>query len=111
MNRSRSLLAESLRTAAVVALVTLGTGSATHAAATLPDEEAAFAQIAKMSSKKRDALFERCLEAAEATGAPQFEVVRKWAAVAGDDSTKLPERTEFEAHDSRKYKGGPPRRE
>lgn len=69
--------------------------------------EEAFETIEKMSSNRRKKLWKMCLEAAEQTGAPQFELVGAWADKL---PRKLQKPTEFEAHDSRVYKGGPPRR-
>jgi hypothetical protein len=67
---------------------------------------AALERIGEMSSSRRSKLLARCVEAAEASGAPQVALVRVWA----DLPAKLPEPTEFGAHDAGFYKGGPPRR-
>lgn len=115
MKTARSPLASPLATALLCVLA--GTSMNTPAQATAlvaqapeHDLDALLEQFAGMNSSHRERVLTACTDAALASGAPQVELIRQWSAELPSDLDKLPERTEFEAHDARKYKGGPPRK-
>ena len=115
MDHARSLL---VSIALISASGLLGSGLLSRPAAAAPrparaqdeSDEAVLERIGKLSENERKQLLELCVAAAEASEAPQVELIESWAALVDQDTTLLPERTEFEAHDARKYKGGPPRK-
>lgn len=74
------------------------------------DESAMVQACAKLSKNKRGELLERCVEVARATEAPQVALVDAWVARFDGTIKKLPEPTEFDAHDAKRFKGGHKRR-
>ena len=64
-----------------------------------------------LRKRKRKALLEDCIGAARASGALQVELVARWSAQLAEPADELPPPERFEAHDAKRYRGGPPRRE
>lgn len=82
-------------------------------ARTLTPDEAEAAGVeafADLDRRKREAVLERCVEAALATGAPQVALVEEWAGRFEGKRSRMPEPTEFEAHSAKEFKGGSKRR-
>ena len=113
MNTSSRSLAYTSTAILLGALALAGSGGPAHATAlpsqeSEPDIEALLERFSDLNSSHRERLLEDCTAAARASGAPQVELIERWAAELEVDD--LPERTEFEAHDALKYKGGPKRK-
>ena len=64
--------------------------------------------VARLSTRKQERLLERCIEAAGASGARQVELVRSLQ--QNGEAPPLSASATLEAHDARRYKGGPRRR-